>query len=258
MALLEVSKLTVRFGGVLALADVTFGVEAGSIVSLIGPNGAGKTTAFNAITGFLAPTAGRVSYAGEVLTGLRPHQVAARGLVRTFQKTNVFPRVTVGENVLIGLHRRGTARLEEILLDRPRVRGEEARLREAAMEVLRFVGLAERRGELAGALPYGEQRLVELAIALAADPRLLLLDEPASGMNPAEKESVMALIERVREKDVTVFLVEHDMRLVMGISDRVIVLNHGQIIAQGTPSEVQRDPAVIAAYLGGSGVRAPA
>ena len=258
MSLLEVSGLTVRFGGVTALAGVSFGVAEGAVVSLISPNGAGKTTAFNAITGFLPPTAGRVTYAGEVLTGLRPHQVAARGVVRTFQKTNVFPKVTVGENVLIGLHRRGTARLGAILMNRPRVREEEARLRAIAGDVLAFVGIAHRRGEMAGSLPYGEQRLLELAIALAADPRLLLLDEPASGMNPAEKASVMGLIGKIRERGVTVFLVEHDMHLVMGISDRVVVLNHGQIIAEGTPAEVQRNPAVIAAYLGGEGLHAPA
>ena len=258
MPLLEVLGLTVRFGGVTALAGVTFGVAEGAVVSLIGPNGAGKTTAFNAITGFLPPTAGRVAYAGEVLTGLRPHQVAARGVVRTFQKTNVFPKVTGGENVLIGLHRRGTARLGEILMNRPRVREEEARLRAIAAKVLDFVGIAHRRGELADSLPYGEQRLLELAIALAADPRLLLLDEPASGMNPAEKASVMDLIGKIRDRGVTVFLVEHDMRLVMGISDRVIVLNHGQVIAEGTPPEIQRNPAVIGAYLGGEGLRAPA
>jgi len=248
---LAVEDLAVRFGGVTALAGVSFEVEPGRITSLIGPNGAGKTTAFNVITGFLRPVRGRVLYEGEPLTGLRPYQVAERGIVRTFQKTNVFPQISVFENVLIGLHLRGRAGVLSILIGVRRVREEEARLAAQVEEILAFVGLAHRRDEVASALPYGEQRLLELAIGLAARPRLLLLDEPASGMNPAEKTAVMRLIQRIREEGVTVLLVEHDMRLVMGISDRVIALHHGQVIAKGPPGEIQGHPEVIRAYLGG-------
>ena len=248
---LTVEGLAVRFGGVAALADVSFEVQPGRITSMIGPNGAGKTTAFNVITGFLRPARGRVLFEGEPLTGLRPYQVAERGIVRTFQKTNVFPQVTVFDNVMIGLHLQERAGLIAVLLGNRRVREEEATLASQAEEILAFVGLAHRRDEAASALPYGEQRLLELAIALAARPRLLLLDEPASGMNPAEKTTVMGLIQRIREQGVTILLVEHDMRLVMGISDQVIVLHGGRVIAQGAPNQIQGDPQVIRAYLGG-------
>jgi branched-chain amino acid transport system ATP-binding protein len=247
---LAVQDLALRFGGVTALAGVTFDVRPGTITSLIGPNGAGKTTVFNVITGFLRPDRGQVLYEGRHVTGLAPHQVAGRGVVRTFQKTNVFPQLSVFDNVLIGLHLRGMAGFVDILRGAVRVRVEEARLRGLAEEILPFVGLAHRRDDTATSLPYGEQRLLELAIALAARPRLLLLDEPASGMNASEKLALTELIRRVRDQDVTVCLVEHDMRLVMGISDRVIVLNHGQVIAEGTPAEVQAHPEVLRAYLG--------
>ena len=248
---LKVEGLAVRFGGVIALADVSFDVEPGTITSMIGPNGAGKTTAFNVITGFVKPIRGQVLYDDEPLTGLRPFQVAERGIVRTFQKTNVFPRIGVFDNVMIGLHLREQAGLMTILLGHRKVKQEEATVASMAEEILAFVGLGHRRNELASALPYGEQRLLELAIALAARPRLLLLDEPVSGMNPAEKTNVMALIRRIREQGVTIFLVEHDMRLVMGISDQVIVLHHGRVIAEGPPGEIQNHPEVIRAYLGG-------
>jgi branched-chain amino acid transport system ATP-binding protein len=249
---LEVRDLAVRFGGVAALGGVSFAVAPGRITSLIGPNGAGKTTAFNVITGFLAADRGEVRYEGIPLTGLRPSRVARRGVVRTFQKTNVFPQVSVFENAMIGLHLRGRAGLWSVIRRDRRVRDEEAEMEALAGEILGFVGLAHRRRETASALPYGEQRLLELAIALAARPRLLLLDEPASGMNPAEKTALMGLIQRIRDQGVTIFLVEHDMRLVMGISDEVIVLDHGQVIAHGPPAEMQRHPEVIRAYLGGA------
>jgi branched-chain amino acid transport system ATP-binding protein len=250
---LVVRDLAVQFGGVAALAGVSFEVRPDTITSLIGPNGAGKTTAFNAITGYLRPTRGEVTWDGGSLAGLRPSEIARRGVVRTFQRTSVFPALSVEENVLTGLHLRGQAGWLAVLAGRRRVRDEEATLAHAAREILAFVGLTRRRREAAGALPYGEQRLVELAVALAARPRMLLLDEPAAGMTGAEKEAASALIKSIRAEGVTVFVVEHDMRLVMGISDTVIVLNGGRVIAEGPPAAIQAHPEVIRAYLGGAG-----
>jgi branched-chain amino acid transport system ATP-binding protein len=250
MATLAVEDLAVEFGGVAALAGVSFAVHPATITSLIGPNGAGKTTAFNAITGYLRPRRGRVTFGDEPLTGRRPCDIARRGVVRTFQKTSVFPALAVLDNVLIGLHLRGRAGFAAIVAGRRAVAAEEARLRDEAEALIAFVGLAHRRADAAGSLPYGEQRLVELAVALAARPRLLLLDEPGAGMTSAEKERLVELIRRVRGQGVTVLLVEHDMRLVMGISDTVIVLNNGRVIAEGPPASIQTHPEVIRAYLG--------
>ncbi len=250
---LSVENIAVHFGGLVAISDLTFDVREGEIVSLIGPNGAGKTTAFNVITGFLKPVQGSIRYRQASLDGLRPNDIAALGVVRTFQKTSVFDGSTVFDNILVGLHLRGRSRAWEILLGLPRVRAEERTLRALAAEILELVGIPERRDELASELPYGEQRRLEVAIALAAKPSLLLLDEPVSGMNPSETAAFMEIVATIRGTGTTILLVEHDMKMVMGVSDRVIVLNQGAIIASGTPEAIQRDPEVIRAYLGRGG-----
>ena len=248
--ILSVENVGVRFGGLVAIADLSLTVAQGEIVSLIGPNGAGKTTAFNVMTGFLRPTAGTVRLTGTALTGLKPHEITRLGLARTFQRTSVFPHDSVFDNVLTGLHRQGRGGVLGTILRLPDLARSERELREKAAALLDAVGLSDRAGEKAGALAYGEQRLVGVALALATDPAMLLLDEPVSGMNPSETARFVRLVRAIRDRGVTILLVEHDMPMVMEVSDRIAVLNHGRLIAEGPPDAIRRDPAVIEAYLG--------
>ncbi|WP_199751318.1 ABC transporter ATP-binding protein [Bradyrhizobium sp. RP6] len=253
---MAIDQVAVRFGGLVAISDMSFTVGEGEIVSLIGPNGAGKTTAFNVMTGFLTPSAGRVTYRNTALAGLKPHQIADLGLIRTFQRTSVFPNDTIHDNLLIGLHRQGRVRLLDAILGLPGARASEHRLRQRAGELLEWVGLERRAHDAAGSLSYGEQRLVGVALALAAEPSMLLLDEPVSGMNASETHRFVELIRSIRDRGITILLVEHDMPMVMTVSDRIVVLNYGRIIAEGTPDVIRNDPAVIEAYLGHGAGRA--
>lgn len=248
--ILDVDNVTLRFGGVTALDGVSFEIREGEILGLIGPNGAGKTTCFNVMTGVYRPTEGQVRFGGQPLAGLKRHQITKLGIARTFQNIRLFKSMTALDNVRVGFDARSSTGMLHALFRTPGQRLEEAEGIARAEQLLEFVGIGHRADELASNLSYGDQRRLEIARAIATGPRLLCLDEPAAGFNPAEKAKLMQLIRDVRDQGYTVLLIEHDMRLVMGVTDRIVVLEFGQKIAEGTPEEIQNNPAVIAAYLG--------
>jgi branched-chain amino acid transport system ATP-binding protein len=249
--LLAARGVSKRFGGVQALADVTFTIHHGEIYGLIGPNGAGKTSLFNVLTGIYAPDGGEFNFAGHPLADLQPHQVAARGIARTFQNIRLFANLSALENVMIGRHVRTHAGVWGAVSRNAGTRAEEKEIEKRAYELLEYVGIAKRANDLAKHLAYGDQRRLEIARALATDPKLLALDEPAAGMNATETTALKGLLDGIRRDGTTILLIEHDMKLVMSVCDRVLVLDYGKKIAEGPAAEVQKDAGVIAAYLGG-------
>lgn len=255
MSILEADSVGIAFGGVIALENVSFLVEPARILSIIGPNGAGKTTLFNVMSGIFKPSTGRVLLAGEDVTGLEPHRLAAKGLARTFQNLQIFTRMTAIENVMVGRHLREARGLLQALLRFPSVDRQNHTTRDKASELLAFVGLADRANQPAGSLPYGALRRLEIARALAIEPEILLLDEPAAGCNPVETEEIERLVREIVRLGITVVLVEHDMRFVMRISNHIVVLESGRILAEGSADEIRHNPEVIAAYLGRYGSR---
>jgi len=248
--LLEVDDVTIRFGGLTALDSVTFDIHEGEILGLIGPNGAGKTTCFNVMTGVYQATSGEVRFDGQPLRALKRHKITQLGIARTFQNIRLFKSMTALENVMVGADANSNVRFVDALFRTPRHRRTETEATKTARDLLDFVGISKRHDELAANLSYGDQRRLEIARAMATGPKLLCLDEPAAGFNPAEKSKLMDLIRRVRDQGFTVLLIEHDMRLVMGVTDRIVVLEFGRKIAEGSPTEIRDNPAVIAAYLG--------